>query len=94
MLVAGRWVLGVDFGESRRLFRRRGMFKQYVLFDGVFLYTASGEAIRVVGSGTVGDIPNCLHIPTLKKDLLSVPHIDVTMKWRTTFEEGGDMCYR
>ena len=34
----------------------------------------------------VGGIPDCLHVPLLEKDLLSVPHMDVAMGWRTTFE--------
>ena len=88
MLVAGRWVIVVNSEASHSLFRRRGMFNQYKLLDGVFVYTASGEAIPVVGTGLVGGLPNCLHVPTLEKDLLSVPHMDVAMKWRTTFEGG------
>ena len=76
-------------GASRCLFRRRGMFTTYKLLDKMFVYTASGEPIPVVGTGTVGGIPNCLHVPTLEKDLLSVPHMDVSMGWRTVFEAGA-----
>ena len=65
------------------------MFTTYKLLDNMFVYTASGEPIPVVGTGTVGGIPNCLHVPTLEKDLLSVPHMDVSMGWRTIFEAGA-----
>ena len=36
----------------------------------------------------VGDIPDCLHVPRLENDLLSVPRMDVAMGWRTTFGKG------
>ena len=39
MLVAGERVIAVESGASRGLFRRRSMFKQYVLMDGKCLYT-------------------------------------------------------
>ena len=32
---------------------------------------------------------NCLHVPSLEKDLLLVPHMDMEMKWRTLFEGGA-----
>ena len=65
------------------------MFTQYKFLDGVFVYTASREAIHVLVTGVVGGIPNCLHAPTLEEDLLSVPHMDIAMQWRTTFKGGG-----
>ena len=46
----------------------------------VFVYIASGEDISVFGRGSVGGTLNCLDVPTLEQDLLSVPHMDVTMK--------------
>ena len=52
-LVAGRRVMVVDSGASRSLFRWRGMLKRYKLLDGVFVYTAFGEAIPVVGIAVV-----------------------------------------
>ena len=48
------------------------MVQQYVVLKIVFVYTASGEAIPVVGRGTVGGILSCIHVPTLRKDLLSM----------------------
>ena len=39
-LVSGRWFAVVDSGASRSLFRRRGIFKQYILLDAIFVYTA------------------------------------------------------
>ena len=56
-----------DSGASRRLFYLKDMFQQYVVLKEVCVYTVSGEAIPVVGLGTVGDITNCLHVPTLEK---------------------------
>ena len=50
MLVGGRWVIVFESRASRSLFRRRGMFKPYVLLDGMFVNTASGQAIPVVGT--------------------------------------------
>ena len=35
--------------------------------------------------GTVGNIPDCLYVPTLVNDLLSVPYMDVAIGRRTTF---------
>ena len=88
MSVHGKAFIMVDSGASRCLFRRRGLFKSYKVSVDVFVYTASGEAIPAVGRGTVEGIPTCLHVPTLDKGFLSVPHIDVRMEWRTTFENG------
>ena len=72
-MTAGRRVIVVDSGASKCLFRRKGMFKRYIEHINTFVYTANGEAIPVMGCGTVGDIPDCLHVPTLENDLLSVP---------------------
>ena len=54
----------------------------------MFFYTASGEPIPVIGTGTLGGIPNCLYASTLKKDLLFVTPTDVSMGWRIIFEAG------
>ena len=64
ILVAGRWVIVVESGASRSLCRRRGMFKQYKLLDGFFVYTALGEAIPVVGTGMV---PTVYMYPHLRR---------------------------
>ena len=48
------------------------MFKSYKALVDVVVYSASGETIHVVGRGTVGGIQHYLHVPTLKKDLLTV----------------------
>ena len=84
MQTAGRRVIVVDSGASKCLFRRKGMFKRYIAEVNTFVHTANGEAIPVIRCGTVGDIPDCLHVPTLEKDLLSVPHFGAAMGWRTT----------
>ena len=82
-------VLVVGSGASRGLLRRRGIFQQYVVLKGLCVNTASGKAIPVVGCGNEGDIPNRLQVPTLEKDQLSVPHIDVEMQWRIVFVGGA-----
>ena len=64
------------------------MFKSYTVLVNAFVYTASRKCIPVVGRGNVGGIPNYLRVPTLETNLLSVPHMDVTMKWSTTFDSG------
>ena len=64
------------------------MFTTYVPLHGQAVYTASGEAIPVIGCGTVGRIPNCLHVPQLEKDLLSIPHLDEELGWRAEFGGG------
>ena len=71
------------------MFRRKGMFTAYKQLDRVFVNTASCEPIPVIGTGTKGDIPNCLHVTTLEKDLLLVPHMDASMGWRTVFKAGA-----
>ena len=53
MMAAGIWVIVVDSGASRCLFRRRGMFTTYKLMEKLFVYTASGEPIPVVSTDTV-----------------------------------------
>ena len=67
------------------------MFKGYRLLYIVFVYTASGEPIPVIRIGEVGGIPDCLYVPSLEKELLSVPHSDLAMGWRTTSENGKYM---
>ena len=73
MQAAGRWVIVVESGASRRLFRRRGIRTTYKLLDKMFAIMASSEPVPVIGTSTVGGIPKCLHVPTLKKGLHSVP---------------------
>ena len=81
-------VIVIDSGASRSMFGNRAMFSDYqVLFD-VYVFTASGEAIPVLGCGTVGEIPNCLHVPNLEKDLISAPQLDLELGWSTTFISG------
>ena len=89
MLTAGRWIIVVDSGASRCLFHRRSMFTTYKLVDRMYVDTASGEQKPVVSTGTVGGISNCQHVSTLVKDQLFVPHMDVSMGWRTIFEAGA-----
>ena len=48
------------------------------------VFTASCQPIPVVGRGTVSGIPNCLHVPYLEKNLLSVPHLDSSLGWKVT----------
>ena len=52
------------------------------------MFTASGQPIPVFGRGTVGGVPNCLHVPYLEKDLLSVPHLDSSLGWKVTMGGG------
>ena len=54
----------------------------------VYVFNASGEAIPVIGHGIMGASQTASMYPHSRKYLLSVPHRDVTMKWRTTFEGG------
>ena len=70
MLAAGRWAIVVDSAASRYVFCRRGMFTTYKVLDKMFVYTAPGEPMPVIGTGAVGGIPNCLHVPSLEKDQL------------------------
>ena len=56
------------------------MFTRYKLLDNMFVYTVSDEPIPVVGTSTIGGIPNFLHVPTLEKNLLSVSLIDVSIR--------------
>ena len=81
-------IIVIDSGASRSMFASRAMFEEYQELQGVNVYTASGEAIPVFGSGTVGGIPNCLHVPYLEKDLISVPHLDVELGWKTSLGDG------
>ena len=78
--VYGKWFIVVNSRARRCLTPRRGMFKSYTVLVNAFVYTASGKCIPVVGRGNVGGIPNYLRVPTLETNLLSVPHMDVTMK--------------
>ena len=70
ILAAGRWGIIVDSGASRGLICRRGMFTTYKQLHNMFVYTASGEPISVIGTNTVGGIPCSLYVPTLEEDLL------------------------
>ena len=56
------WMRAVFENGKRRIEDR--------LLSNVFVYTASGERIPVIGVGDVGGIPECLHVPTLEKELL------------------------
>ena len=78
-MAGGIQVIIVDSGASKSLFRRRGLFTTYKLKNKMCVYTASGEPISVVGTGTEECIPNCLHVPTFENNLLSVSHTDVSM---------------
>ena len=78
----------MDSGASRSLFRRREFFSSYEPLFNTFVYTASGEAVPVQGRGTVGLISQCLHVPQLEKDLLSIPHVDEALGWSVQFGGG------
>ena len=78
----------IDSGASRCMFGDKELFDSYVVCHGVNVFTASGQPIPVFGRGTVRGIPNCLHVPYLEKDLLSVPHLDCALGWRTTMGGG------
>jgi hypothetical protein len=78
----------IDSGASRCMFGDKELFGSYEVCHGVNVFTASGQPIPVFGRGTVRGIPNCLHVPYLEKDLLSVPHLDCALGWRTTMGGG------
>ena len=88
MLAMEGRIIVIDSGASRCMFANRAMFTEYEELYGVNVYTASGEAIPVFGRGTVGGIPNCLHVPYLEKDLISVPQLDVELGWKTQLGGG------
>ena len=46
-------IIVIDSGASRSMFGNRAMFVEYRELHGVSVFTASGEAIPVLGSGTV-----------------------------------------
>ena len=75
LVAVGRSVIAIDSGASRSMFANKVMFRENDELKGVSVYTASGEAIPVLGRGRVGRIPNCLHVPFLEKDLTSVPQL-------------------
>ena len=77
----------LDSGASRCIFRRSAVFKHYRSVKSMFVYTASGSPIPVLGCGSVGGIPDCMQVPQLERDLLSVPHMDAALGWQT--ELGG-----
>ena len=73
----------IDSGASRSMFANKAMFEEYHGTNSMHVFTASGETIPVFGTGRVDGIPNCLHVPYLEKDLLSVPHLDIELGWKT-----------
>ena len=88
MLAMEARTIVIDSGASRSMFGSRAMFEEYKYLNGINVYTESGEAIPVFGCGTVGGIQNCLHVPYLEKDLISVSQLDIELGWKTTLGGG------
>ena len=78
----------IDSGASRSMFRDRTHFTDYTPIDNTFVYTANGKPLQVLGRGSIGFIPDCYHVPSLSRDLLSVPHIDATLGVKVTVKNG------
>ena len=53
------------------------------------MYNEYEKAIPLVYGFTVGGIPNCLHVPTLEIEIVSLLHMDVEIKWCTLIESGA-----
>jgi hypothetical protein len=68
-----------DSGASRCMFSNRSYFSNYRDNNNILVQLVDGIYIPVLGIGTVAFIPNCLHIPTLKKDLISASHLDLDL---------------
>jgi hypothetical protein len=54
----------------------------------IVVQLADGTTIPVAGIGTVAFIPNCLHIPTITKDLISASHLDLDLGYTITHSKG------
>jgi hypothetical protein len=78
----------IDTGASRSMFRERTLFSTYTLLEDIYVYTADGKPLPVLGKGTVGFIPDCFHVPALSKDLLSLPHLDEKLGLSATVARG------
>ena len=63
----------IDSGASVCMFNQRRYFKDMVEDDSTI--RTAGNSIKSHGKGTVGYLQNCLYVPELQRNLISVSHV-------------------
>ena len=65
----------IDSGASKHMVFNKDVLTNYLPTTGLFIRLANGNRIPIVGRGHHGLLRNVLHVPDLKKNLVSVTEL-------------------